>query len=366
MEAGRWPDGPAYKRLEGHRVMNACCTSEDCLRALAETRGASDLLITVNRPPQLRVHNEIVPLDYPVLTREDTEYLCTSIMGEEQLNRFKEEKEADMSLSLTGVGRFRVNVFRQRGSMAMVVRVVSERIPTFDDLVLPQIVRDLASLHRGLVLFTGPTGTGKSSTVAAIVNEINSTRACHIVGIEDPIEFIHPHIKATVNQREVGSDTHSFQEALRRVLRQAPDVVVIGEMRDRVSAQAAITLAETGHLTLATLHTRGAIPTVNRLVDMFPPEQTAQIQAQLASSLEGVVWQQLLPRADGSGLVLVCEVLRVIPSAAAMIRQGRIHEMVSLMQSGKKYGMCTMQQYVGELVQRGVVLQETATDLGLA
>jgi len=198
--------------------MNACCTSEDCLRALSETSGASDLLITVNRPPQLRVHNEIVSLDFPALTREDTEYLCTSVMSEDQLGRFQEEKEADMSLSISGVGRFRVNVFQQRGSMGMVVRAVSERIPTFDDLLLPQIVRDLATLHRGLLLFTGPTGTGKSSTVAAIVNEINETRACHIVGIEDPIEFIHPHIKATVKRCVIGSRRRRRSRWRRRVI----------------------------------------------------------------------------------------------------------------------------------------------------
>ena len=322
---------------------------------LANTKGASDLLITVGRPPQLRVHNEIVSLNYPVLTPVDTERLCLSIMDEDQKKRFKEEKEIDMSLSIRGVGRYRVNIFRQRGSMAMVVRIVSDQIPTFDDIKLPQTVRVLAEIQRGLLLFTGPTGTGKSTTVASIIHQINRSRHCHIVGIEDPIEFVHPHINSTVDQREVGTDTLSFQEALRRVLRQSPDVVVIGEMRDRESAQAAITLAETGHLTLATLHTRGAIETVNRLIDMFPPEQNMQVRSQLSTSLQAVVWQQLLPRKDGSGLVLACEVLRVIPAVQSLIRAGRIHEICSVMQSGRKFGMSTMEQAMGDLVQQGII-----------
>ena len=215
-------------------------------------------------------------------------------------------------------------------------------------------MRMLADIRRGLMLFTGPTGTGKSTTVASIINQINLTRQCHIVGW-DPIEFIHPHLKSTVNQREVGSDTASFAEALRRVLRQSPNVIIIGEIRDRESAQAAITLAETGHLTVATLHTRGAIETVNRLIDMFPPEQHGQIRSQLASSLEAVVWQQLIPRKDGKGLTLTCEVLRGIPAVQALIRNGRIHEITSLMQSGRKFGMCTMEQAMQDLVQRGIV-----------
>lgn len=325
------------------------------LEKLTHTKGASDLLITVGRPPQFRLHNEIVSLECPVLSQEDCKDLCLSILSEEQRKRFHEEKEIDMSLSLPSVGRYRVNMFHQRGSCAMVIRAVSDRIPTFDDIDLPDYVRALAEIRRGLLLFTGPTGTGKSTTVAAIINQINLTRQCHIVGIEDPIEFIHPHLKSTVNQREVGSDTTSFAEALRRVLRQSPDVIVIGEMRDRESAQAAITLAETGHLTIATLHTRGALETVNRLIDMFPPEQHGQIRAQLASSLEAVVWQQLIPRKDGKGLILCCEVLRGVPAVQALIRNGRIHEITSVMQSGRKFGMCAMEQAMQDLVQRNLI-----------
>ena len=335
--------------------MEMMLTMEGILAEFANTTGSSDLLITVGKPPQLRVHNEIRSLDYPELSPADTAHLCTLLLGEEKKSRFFTEKEIDLSLSLSGVGRFRVNAYFQRGSVAMVIRSVSERIPTFDDIDLPDSVRCLAELQAGLLLFTGPTGTGKSTTVASIVNHINHTRRCHIVSIEDPIEFIHPHAKSTVDQREVGSDTCSFQEALRRVLRQSPDVVVIGEMRDLESAQAAITLAETGHLTLATLHTRGAVETLNRLVDMFPPEQHIQVRSQLSTSLKAVTWQQLIPRRDKPGLILACEVLRAVPAVQALIRTGRIHEISSTMQSGRRFGMCTMDQTIADHVQRGLI-----------
>lgn len=335
--------------------MEAMLTMEGILEEFANTAGGSDLLITVGKPPQMRVHNEIESLDYPELTPADTEHLCMALLGEEKKARFFADKEIDLSLSLSGVGRFRVNAYFQRGSVAMVIRAVSERIPTFDDIDLPDTVRSLAELQAGLLLFTGPTGTGKSTTVASIVNHINHTRRCHIVSIEDPIEFIHPHAKSTVDQREVGSDTFSFQEALRRVLRQSPDVVVIGEMRDLESAQAAITLAETGHLTLATLHTRGAVETLNRLIDMFPPEQHVQVRSQLSASLKAVTWQQLMPRRDEPGLILACEVLRAIPAVQALIRTGRIHEISSTMQSGRRSGMCTMDQTIADHVQRGLI-----------
>ena len=341
--------------MENTCTMEVSCCMETFLATLAQTQGASDLLITVGRPPQLRIYNEIESLDLPDLTCQDTQQLCESILSEDQKNRFEAEKEIDMSLSISGVGRYRINIFRQRNAMALVARIVSERIPTFDQINLPETVRALADIRTGLLLFTGPTGTGKSTTVASIINHINQTRKCHIVGIEDPIEFVHPHIQSTVNQREVGSDTASFHEALRRVLRQSPDVIIIGEMRDRESAQAAITLAETGHLTIATLHTRGAIETVNRLIDMFPPEQNLQIRAQLSTSLQAVVWQQLLPRKDQEGLILACEVLRVIPAVQALIRAGRVHEICSSMQSGRKHGMCTMEQTIQDLVGKGII-----------
>ncbi len=333
------------------------------LAALSETEGASDLLITVGKPPQLRIHNEIIPLDYPDLTPEDTSEFCLSLLSEERAKRFKEEKEMDTSASLPGRGRFRINMYLQRGSMAMVVRVIAENIRSFKELCLPDSVAKMADLHSGLVLFTGPTGTGKSTTVAAIVNYINHNRRCHIVCIEDPIEFIHTHSQSTVDQREVESDTNSFEEALRRVLRQSPDVILIGEIRDRVSAQAAITLAETGHLTLATLHTRGAVASVDRLVDMFPSEHHVQIRAQLSASLAGVVWQQLLPRKRG-GLILSCEVMTMTSAIRALIRKGNTHEIYNAMQSGKKFGMFTMDQAVADLIKRGLVDENWIRDNG--
>ena len=346
--------------------MLTCCDIESLLLELSATDGASDLIVTVGQPPQLRVHNEVVALDHPSLTAEDTEQYCLALMSEEQIKRFREEKEIDIAMSKSGLGRYRVNIYQQRGTMAMVVRVVSSKIPTFDELHLPPVVRDLARITRGLVLLTGTTGSGKTSTVASLVDHINRTRRCHIVCIEDPIEFLHSHQLASVSQREVGGDTASFGEALRRVLRQSPDVIVVGEMRDKESAQAAITLAETGHLILGTLHTRGAAESINRLIDLFPGEQGQQIQAQLSASLAAVVWQELLPRKDKDGLMLACEVAIATLAVRALIRQGKTHEMHSVMQAGRKYGMCTMAQYVEDLVQRGLVDGDCLAELSIA
>ena len=246
----------------------------------------------------------------------------------------------------------------------MVARVIPHRAKTFEELGLPPIIAHLADLSSGLILLTGATGSGKSSTVAAIINHINQTRRCHIVTIEDPIEYIHSHDQATVDQREVASDTNSFSEALRRVLRQSPDVVMIGEIRDRESAQVAITLAETGHLTLSTLHTRGAVATIDRLIDMFPAEQHIQMRAQLSASLVGVVWQRLLPRVDQKGLVLACEVMIMTPAIRALIRKANTHEIYSAIQAGRKYGMCTMEHMVAELAERGLIDKSWANQGG--
>jgi len=325
------------------------------LKTLAQTEGASDLLITVGKSPQLRVYREFVSLGGPELTSQDTEELCSSVLTKDQWSRFKEEKELDHALAIDGIGRFRINLFRQQGHVGMVVRVVIEHVPPFEHLGLPPVIRSLALMPRGLVLITGPTGSGKSTTLAAMIDLINQTRPCHIVCIEDPIEYVHTHGLATVDQREVGTDTRSYHEALRRVLRQSPDVIMIGEVRDRESAQAAITLAETGHLTLATLHTRGAISAVNRLIDMFPPEQSRQMRSQLAASLAGVVWQQLLPAKDQERLVLACEVMMVTPGIRALILKGNSHEIVSLIQTGRKIGMCTMDQAVNELIEKEII-----------
>ena len=332
--------------------------SIDLFKQLIETEGASDLIITVGTPPQLRVYRMLVPLNYPELTGDDTEKLCMSILNKTQMDRFQEDMELDIPLVIEGVGRFRLNVYRQRGYMALVARVVMESVPEFSVLGLPEIIKTFSDLPSGLVLITGPTGSGKSTTMAAMIDYINQTRPCHIICIEDPIEVIHHPVLATVDQREVGSDTKSYSEALRRVLRQSPDVIMIGEIRDRDSAQAAITLAETGHLTLATLHTRGAISSVNRLIDMFPAQHVQQMRSQLSSSLAGVVWQQLFSSKDKKKLHLACEVMTVTPAVRALIMNGHTHEIVSLLQTGKKHGMCSMQQSIENLREKNLILSE--------
>ena len=328
------------------------------LQEFAQTPGAKDLLITAGKSPQLRVNNEITSLNYPDLTAQDTRELCLSLLSDEQKQQFEKEKELDISISLKDHGRFRVNIYYQRSSVAMVIRIIAQKIMSLAELGVPPWIAKMGDMQRGLILFTGSTGMGKSTTMASIIDHINQTRSTHIVCIEDPIEYIHSHNKSTVDQREIGSDTHSFRDALRRVLRQSPDVIMIGEIRDRESAQAAITLAETGHLILATLHTRGAVPAVDRLVNLFPPEQYAQVRAQLAASLEGVVWQQLLTRKDKKGLVLACEIMVMTPAIRALIRKAATHELYSAIQTGKKYGMCTMEQAINNLVRRDLVDSE--------
>ena len=335
--------------------------TESLLTRLARTKGASDLIITTGKPPQLRVWNELVELhDEDILTAADTKEICTSLLTEERAEQLEKDKEIDISAFVKGVGRFRVNMYYQRGQMAMAVRVVLIEIPSFEELRLPSIVKRFAMLPNGLVLITGPVGSGKSTTVAAMVDYINKTRRCHIVCIEDPIEFDHVSKLSTVDQREVGIDTHSFGESLRRVLRQSMDVVVIGEVRDRISAQAAMTLAETGHLTIATLHTRGTVASVNRLIDMFPPEQGYQIRTQLAASLGGVMWQQLLPASQGEGLIVACEILYPTPAVRALVRNNRTEEIYSAIQTGKQYHMCTMEQSMQQLVTDGLINSDWA------
>ncbi len=335
--------------------------TESLLTRLAHTKGASDLIVTVDKPPQLRINNDLVDLlDEDVLTASDTEKICLSLLTEERAERFEREKEIDLSAYVERVGRFRVNIYYQRGHMAMAVRVVMVDIPTFEELLLPPIIQKFSMLPNGLVLITGPVGSGKSTTVAAMVDYINRTRKCHIVCIEDPIEYEHKSKMSTIDQREVGIDTHSFAEALRHVLRQSMDVVVIGEIRDRTSAQAAMTLAETGHLTIATLHTRGTVASVNRLIDMFPPEQGYQVRTQLAASMAGVMWQQLLPSKHGESLIPACEVLYATPAVRALIRHNRTEEIYSAIQTGKQYNMCTMEQCMENLVDEGMINDDWA------
>jgi twitching motility protein PilT len=322
---------------------------------------ASDLHLTVGRPPMVRINGRLIPSGYETeLGPDECKALVYSILTDDQKARFEEEHELDFSIGITGVSRFRVNVFMQRGSVAGVFRTIGENIPTFEELGLNDTIRQLAMLPRGLVVVTGPTGSGKSTTLAAMIHLINQEKEAHIVTIEDPIEFVHPHIRCTINQREIGSDTHSFPRALKSVLREDPNVVLVGEMRDLETIAAALTLAETGHLVLSTLHTQDAAQTVDRIIDVFPPYQQEQIRVMVASSLRGVVSQILLPRADGDGRVAAREVMVVTPGVGAIIREGKTHQLYSMIQTGSREGMCTMEKSLGELCRNGLVSLEDA------
>jgi len=307
--------------------------------------GGSDLHITTNSPPQVRVHGHLQPLDMPPLTPSDTKQLGYSVMTDSQKHRFEEDLELDFSFGLKGLARFRANVFNQRGACAAVFRVIPFEIKGFQQLNLPPIVSKLCEKPRGLILVTGPTGSGKSTTLAAMLDKINSERHEHIITIEDPIEFVHPHKNCLVNQREVHQDTKGFSNALRAALREDPDVVLIGEMRDLETIESALRIAETGHLTFGTLHTNSAASTINRIIDVFPSHQQPQIRAQLSLVLEGVLCQALLPKVGGQGRVMVMEILVPTPAVRNLIREDKIHQIYSAMQSGQdKYGMQTFNQ----------------------
>lgn len=333
---------------------------QELLKILVE-KGGSDLHITTGSPPQIRINGKLYPLDHPPLTPAETKQLCYSILTDSQKHRFEEENELDLSFGLKGLSRFRANIFIQRGAVAGAFRVIPYKIKSFEELGLPPIVKELANKPRGLILVTGPTGSGKSTTLAAIIDKINSERHEHIITIEDPIEFLHPHKKCIVNQREVSSDTLSFKNALKYILRQDPDVVLIGEMRDLETIESALTISETGHLALATLHTNSCVQTINRIVDVFPSHQQAQVRAQLSFVLEGVISQQLLSRADGKGRVLAVEVMVPNPAIRNLIREDKIHQIYSQMQMGQsKYGMQTMNQSLLDLYMRKLIDYETA------
>jgi twitching motility protein PilT len=333
------------------------------LRSLLEEmieRGASDLHITAGERPKLRVDGHITDsvTDY-ILTPKDTLQLTYSILTENQKKRFETEDELDFSFGIQNLARFRGNVYRQRGCVALAIRQIPFKIQTFEELRLPAVIQRFAEKPRGLVLVTGPTGSGKSTTLAAIIDKINKERRGHILTIEDPIEFIHRHQGCMVNQREVGSDTQSFGRALKYALRQDPDVILVGEMRDLETVAAALTIAETGHLCLATLHTNSAAETINRVIDVFPAHQQSQIRAQLAFVLEGVVTQQLLPKARGRGRAMAAEVMVCTPAIRACIRDDKVHQIYSIMQAGKKHGMQTLNDSLKELyLQREVTLEE--------
>ena len=331
------------------------------LRALLEEmieRNASDLHLTAGERPKLRVDGDITNSSVEeVLAPKDTLSLAYSVLTENQKKRFELEDELDFSFGIQNLARFRGNVFKQRGCVAMVLRMIPFNVLTFQDLGLPPVVAQLAERPRGLILVTGPTGSGKSTTLAAIIDKINKERRSHIITVEDPIEFVHTHQGCIVNQREVGTDTKSFASALKYALREDPDVILVGEMRDLETVAAALTIAETGHLVLATLHTNSAAESINRIIDVFPSNQQSQVRAQLAFVLEGVVTQTLLPKASGRGRVMAAEIMVATPAIRALIRDDKIHQIYSALQSGKKYGMQTMndalyQNYVQRLVTK--------------
>jgi twitching motility protein PilT len=335
-------------------------TLPDLLKTLVEMDG-SDLHIATNTPPQIRVNGRLQRLPLPELQPSETKGLVYSVLTDTQKKRFEETLELDFSFGIRGLARFRCNLFNQRGAVGAVYRLIPEKIRSFGDLGLPSVLGSLAERPRGLVLVTGPTGSGKSTTLAAMIDKINSERHEHILTIEDPIEYIHPHKNCLVNQREVHSDTNSFTNALRAALREDPDIVLIGEMRDLETVESALKIAETGHLTFGTLHTNSAAQTINRIIDIFPANQQSQIRTQLSLVLEGIVCQALLPRADGKGRVVSLEILVPTPAIRNLIRDDKIHQIYGAMQAGQeKLGMQTANQSLVSLHQRRLITLETA------
>jgi twitching motility protein PilT len=332
------------------------------LARLVELRG-SDLHLSVGLPPMVRVDGDLQPLEeFEVLTGSKLRDLVYAILPQRVRERFENNLELDTSHVVPGVGRFRVNVFQQKDAVGAVMRAIPFKILSLEELGVPAQVRQFAELPRGLVLVTGPTGSGKSTTLAALIDIINSTKPVHIMSVEDPIEFLHTHKKAVVNQREVGEDTKSFAEALKHVLRQDPDVILVGEMRDLETISTALTAAETGHLVFATLHTQDAPQSIDRMIDVFPAHQQQQIRTQLSTTLQGVVTQQLLPCAGGPGRVVACEVLVATPAVRNLIREGKTHQIYSAMQAGAKFGMQSMDQHLADLVKRNLVAMEVAEE----
>ena len=335
-------------------------TLPDLLKQTVELSG-SDLHLSIGSPPQVRVHGELQRLEHPDLTPSDTKALSYAVLTDAQKKRFEETLELDFSFGIRGVARFRCNMFNQKGAVGAVYRQIPEKIRTFEDLGLPAVLAKMAERPRGLVLVTGPTGSGKSTTLAAMIDKINTERHGHILTVEDPIEYLHQHKNCLINQRELHSDTHSFTMALRAALREDPDVVLIGEMRDLETVESALRIAETGHLTFGTLHTNSASSTINRIIDVFPSHQQSQIRTQLSLVVEGIVCQSLLPRADGKGRVVSLEILVPTPGIRNLIREDKVHQIYSAMQTGQeKLGMQTMNQSLATLVFRRLITQDTA------
>ena len=334
-------------------------TIEEIL-TVAKESGASDVHLTVGIPPKMRVNGNLVTMDFPKMLPADTLDVILSIMTEAQRDRYEEKGEYDMSFSIPNVGRYRVNAFKQRGSAALAFRLVGTEIPSPEKLGVPESVIDLYQRKRGLILVTGPTGSGKSTTLAAIIDKVNSNRDAHIITLEDPIEYLHQHKMSMVNQREIGLDSENYANALRAALREDPDVILVGEMRDFETISVAITAAETGHLVLSTLHTIGAASTVDRVIDVFPPHQQQQIRVQLSNVLEAVISQQLIPTSDGRGRCAAFEVMHANHAVRNLIREGKSHQLVSVMQTNRKMGMITMDEAILQLYYDGRIDRELA------
>jgi len=335
-------------------------TLPELLKALVDNSG-SDLHLTTQTPPQIRVHGKLQLLDLPPLGAADTKALAYSVLTDSQKKRFEETLELDFSFGIRGIARFRCNIFNQRGAVAAVYRVIPEQIKSFNELGLPAVLATISERPRGLVLVTGPTGSGKSTTLAAMIDKINTERREHIITIEDPIEYIHQHKGCLVNQREVHADTLGFAAALRAALREDPDIVLIGEMRDLETIESGLRIAETGHLTFATLHTNSAAQTINRIIDVFPAHQQGQIRTQLSLVLEGIICQTLLPKADGTGRVVALEIMIPTPAIRNLIRDDKVHQIYSTMQTGQeKLGMQTMNQNLVTLYQKRLITLEAA------
>ncbi|MBQ7680352.1 MAG: type IV pilus twitching motility protein PilT [Butyrivibrio sp.] len=327
----------------------------------AKEAGASDVHITVGIPPKMRVNGKLLEMtSYGKMLPPDTLEIADEIMSEKQRARLEEQGQYDMSFSIQGIGRFRLNLFKQRGSVAMAIRLVATEIPDVQVLGIPESVIRLYQRQRGLILVTGPTGSGKSTTLAAIIDMINNNRESHIITLEDPIEFLYHHNLSIVNQREIGLDSNNYANALRAALREDPDVILVGEMRDLETISTAITAAETGHLVLSTLHTIGAASTVDRIIDVFPPHQQQQIRIQLAGVLEAIISQQLIPTADGNSRVAAFEVMHVNSAVRNKVREGKTHQLISDMQTGRKQGMITMDEAILQLYQAGRITKEKA------
>ena len=322
----------------------------------ATEKEASDIHLTVGIPPSIRVDGQLIQIpDHDRLMPDDTVKLADELMDDYARAKFEEKGEVDFSYAITGFGRFRVNVYKQRGTVSMALRTVPLSVPSVDELGLPPILKELSMKKRGLVLVTGPTGSGKSTTLAAMIDHMNKHRNGHIITLEDPIEYLHRHGKSIINQREVGHDTFSYAGALRAALRQDPDVILIGEMRDLETISTAVTAAETGHLVLSTLHTIGAVQTIDRIIDVFPPDQQQQIKVQLASVLEGVISQQLIKKSDNKGRIAALEIMLANAAIRNHIREGKTHQILSSLQTGRKHGMVTMDAYLTELYRQGLI-----------